>query len=453
MRDCVFPELVTGREDGYTNGPWTLDVGTTARGDASCNLSERILRVPLGVDETSRVVRAHELTHIRVSPHACDRDVWLGAVEPRAIECAEELRVNSLLSRLGFDTSLLRDGSEKSGARRIAEADDWSEAVCFLMAVVGTGAEKDFLSGIRSRRPTWLPGLRALRKRAQQLLEEFDIARLGSTRLNMEGLACGFAEFTVVLATVLTQSMVSRPPQTPEEIRRFRGSLVPGGRRAPTGRFAPLRIDGELSMVQRARSSGLRSSRAAVSGTVMRYPGRLLSDDLQRAFTHTRSVHGGVIVIDQSGSMDIDEIEMAALLRQAPDSLVIGYSHRPGAGEAVANAWILARRGVVAKVCPRGNVGNGVDGPVLEWAITNRRQREPLIWVSDGQVTDSHDHPDEGLTTVCAQLVLRHRILMAANLGEASRTLRVGRPSSSSTWSTFGRVGRRVLELQGNRLN
>ena len=450
MTASVYPELVTGREDGFAPGGWAVESGSTLRGDASCNLSERVLRVPLGHDATSRVVRAHELAHIRVSPHVREHEVWRGDIEPRAIECAEELRVNSLLSRMGFDVSLLRDGSEKNGGHRIAGTGDWSEAVCFLMAVLGTGAEKDFLSGVRQGEPTWLPGLRALRKRAQQLLDSFDTARLGATRCDDEGLGRGFTEFTMVLARILTQSMAARPPTTPEELRRFRRSLEPGGRRPATGRFAPLRFDDAVVMSPRPRSSGVRHTRASVSGTVMRYPNRLLSDDQRRAFAQRRSVHGGVVVIDQSGSMDIDDAELAALLRHAPNALVVGYSHRPGAPDTSANAWVLANRGAVALRCPSGNVGNGVDGPVLGWALSQRRGNEPIVWVTDGQVTDSHDHPDERLTDVCAELVRRNRIRLVSELAGARRALATNAATKPSTWADFGRVGRRLRELQGH---
>jgi len=446
----VYPELVTGREDGFESGPWTIRRGSTARGEASCNLSDRILQVPMGGDETSRVVRAHELTHIRVSPYARGQSLGHVHVQPRAIECAEELRVNTLLARMGFATALLRDGSEKSGGRRIAEAGDWSEAICFLMAVVGTGAEKDFLSGIRMGCPAWLPGLRALRKRAIQMLNVLDTPRLGSTLCNAEGLPSGFADFTVVLATLLTQCMEARPPTTPEELLRFRRSLEPGGRRPATGRFADLRFDQTLTMTERPRGSGVRKSNATVCGTVMRYPGRLLTDDQRRAFAGRRSVHGGVIIIDQSGSMDIDVEEMTALLRQAPDALVVGYSHRPGGGCDTANAWVLANRGTVAATCPTGNVGNGVDGPVLKWAVSQRRGREPLVWVTDGQVTDSHDHPCEELTEFCAILVRRHRIRMVKDLADSGKSLRQPRLGERTDWAVFGRVGRRVLELGGS---
>src|SRR5580698_790951 len=193
MTSVVHPELVTGREDGFANAPWTIKPGSTRRGEASCNLTERILEVPLGRDDTSRVVRAHELMHARVSPHRIEHFGALDEMSPRALECAEELRINTLIARLDFDVALLRDGSEKNGARRIAEGDDWSEALCFLMAVVGTGGEKDFLSGIRSVRPTWLPGLRAVRKRALGVMAAHSSAALGATRLNEEHLPSGYA--------------------------------------------------------------------------------------------------------------------------------------------------------------------------------------------------------------------------------------------------------------------
>lgn len=443
----VHPELVTGRDDGFTNAPWTVKAGSTRRGEASCNLTERILEVPLGRDDTSRVVRAHELMHARVSPHVREHCETLDEMSPRALECAEELRVNTLIARLGFDVSLLRDGSEKHGAQRIAEGQDWSEAVCFLMAVLGTGGEKEYLAGIRRIQPTWTPGLRAVRKRALALMDGLASAALGATRLNEERLPSGYANSTVVLARLLTQSMDARPPTTPEELRAFRRSLEPGGRRPPTGRFAPLKFDDTVATSPRPRSSGVRRARASTSGTVMRYPSRLLTDDKKRAFARRATHHGGVVVIDQSGSMDIDDESLAMLLRRAPDALVVGYSHRPGDHGVTPNVWIIADRGSVATKIPSGNVGNGVDGTVLAWALRRRRGAEPIVWVTDGQVTDSHDHPDERLTMQCAETVRRHRIRLVKELSGAGRALSSGRSTNRSEWPQFGRLGRKLLEM------
>jgi hypothetical protein len=448
VSEVVHPELVTGREDGFVNASWTVKPGSTRRGEASCNLTERILEVPLGNDASSRVVRAHELMHARVSPHVIEHCGVLDEMSPRALECAEELRINTLIARLDFNVALLRDGSEKEGARRIAESGDWSEALCFLMAVIGTGGEKEYLAGIRHIEPSWMSGLRAVRKRAMNLMDGFASPILGATRLNQEQLPSGYADSTVVLARILTQSMVARPPKTPEELRAFRRSLEPGGRRPPTGKFAPLKFDDSVTMSPRPRGAGLRRARASTSGPTMRYPSRLLTDDRKRAFARRSTFHGGVVIIDQSGSMDIDDASLSMLLRRAPDALVVGYSHRPGDNGLTPNVWIFADRGSVATSIPSGNIGNGVDGSVLEWALRRRRNAEPIVWVTDGQLTDSHDHPDERLTIQCAELVRRQRIRLVKELGAAGRALSDGRTTGRSSWSQFGRLGRKLMEMK-----
>jgi hypothetical protein len=316
------------------------------------------------------------------------------------------------------------------------------------MAVIGTGGEKPFLAGIRQIEPSWMSGLRAVRKRALGIMESFTSTSLGATILNDERLPKGYANSTVVLARILTQSMAARPPTTPEELRSFRRSLEPGGRRPPTGRFAPLVFDDTVPMSTRPRGAGLRRPRASTSGLTLRYPSRLLTDESKRAFARRSSFHGGIVIIDQSGSMDIDDASLSMLLRRAPDALVVGYSHRPGDHGFTPNAWILADRGSVATRILSGNIGNGVDGAVLEWAIRHRKNSEPIVWITDGQVTDSHDHPDDRLSVQCAELVRRHRIRLVKELGGAGRALTHGGAPSRSQLSTFGRLGRKLLEMR-----
>src|ERR1017187_5218360 len=176
----IFPELLSGREDEEVTRPWTVREGSTTRGTASCNLSERILEVPLGPGAQARVVRAHELMHARVSPHVQHLMKALDEVSPRALECAE--------------------------------------AVCFLMAVVGTGGEKEYLAGIRQGCASWLRALRAIRTRALALLDQQSTTALGSTRLNEEGLPSGYASATLAIARMLTQSLEARGPRTPAEL-------------------------------------------------------------------------------------------------------------------------------------------------------------------------------------------------------------------------------------------
>jgi len=444
-RAVIFPELLSGREDEDLAQPWIVREGSTNRGAASCDLAARILEVPLDLSEQARVVRAHELMHARVSPHAHHLERALDEVSPRALECAEELRVNTLLGRLDFDVSLLRDGTEKMGGRRLGEAGEWAEALCFMLAVLGTGAEKDYLAGIRLGCPSWLAPLRAVRKRALTVFAQ-STHTLARTRFNDEGLPSGYACSTLVLARALSRAMEARVPMVADELRSFRRSLEPGGRRPATGKFAPLVFDESLARRSRPSAASVRVMRPSMTGVAMRYPGRFLTDEHRRAFAQRARRHGGIVVIDQSGSMDLDGESLRTLLRDAPAALVVGYSHRPGDRGATPNVWLLCDRGTVATTWPSGNVGNGVDGPVLHWAIAQRRANEPVVWVTDGQVTDSHDHPDEALTEECATLVRRHRIRLARDLTEATKTIQSNLSTPRSRLANFGRVGHCLLE-------
>jgi hypothetical protein len=440
---AVFPELVHGRHDGFTQGPWVVQAGVAHRGGAHCNLSQRTLHVPLGDDQVSRVIQAHELMHIRVSPYLSEHARVDIDISERALECAEEFRVNLLLNRLGFGVSQLLDGTEKLGGQRLAREENWAEAVCFLLAVLGTGSETHYISGVRSQRPSWAAALRAIKKRVYAIVDPLSTAHIGDTSLDDEGLAVGFSQVTAAVARVVSRSMGAAPPNGVDELKVFRRSLEPGARRAPSGTFAPLMFDDTISYVVRAQRGGHRRQRASTSGTTLRYPSRLLTDPYQRAFSTRAPSAGGVIVIDQSGSMDVTVEELQRVLSEAPNATVVGYSHRPGDLGQTPNAWILIRAGRVASQARSGNIGNGVDGPVLRWAIRQSQGRGPVVWVTDGQVTDSQDHPCHRLSVECALMVQRHQIRMVRNLNEVQVALRGHRVSKDS----FGRVGRELLVL------
>jgi hypothetical protein len=143
--------------------------------------------------------------------------------------------------------------------------------------------------------------------------------------------------------------------------------------------------------------------------------------------------------------MDIDPVELATVLQNVPDAVILGYSHAPGDATGRVNAWVIARRGEVAEELPIGNIGNGVDGPALSYALEQRRPGEPIIWVTDGQVTDSNDHPNDQLTTDCAELVRRHRIRLVRNIGEVASILRGAKSAESP--ASFGRLGRVLASL------
>ena len=373
----------------------------------------------------------------------------LSDIDPRALECAEELRVNTLVGRLGFDVALLCDGTEKEGGRRLAEAGAWDEVACFLLAVMGTGAERAFLSGVRRSQPEWMGALRALQRRITSLADQCSTSMMSSTRLGDDGVPQGYALTTVVVARLVTSVLSARVPVGATDLRHFRRSLEVGGRRPASGRFAPLLFADDAPVRPVARARVLRRERPSTTGTVLRYPERLLTDPLQRGFTHSVRYHGGIIVIDQSGSMDLDARAMQRVMRCAPDALIVGYSHKPGDRGVTPNAWVLVHRGRGVREWPTGNVGNGVDGPILRWAIARRVAGEPLVWVTDGQVTDSNDHPDVALAHECADLVLRYRIQLSHDVAHAARLVASRAIHAPTDYASFGRVGRTIVQRRG----
>ena len=436
MNLTPFPELVLTRQDGVTAEQWTVRAGSTLRGGASCDFLQRTLTVPLGDTSIDRIVRAHELMHLRISPVEGLSTESTGA-SLRALECAEECRVNEALRRLGFAVYELRDGSEKTAGARVAAASDWREAVAFFVAIRGSDGEKEFLAGIRSQRPEWVRALRAVKKEVDGLFDRVGLTALTSTLEE----SSGFAHTTVPLARLIDRVAGSAPPHDDESWKRFKKSLGPGARRAPSGKFASLVVDESLSYIDILGRTGSRHRRYDVSGTVVGSPSRLWRDERRRVFRVNHRTAGGVIVIDQSGSMNIADGELDAVVRELPGVTILGYSHRPGDTVGSANAWVLATQTQRVETVPSGNVGNGVDGPALRWALTFRRSGDLVVWVTDGQVTDSNDHPQEALTMECAEMVRHHQIRLAASLTEAVTVLRSPRAIHRST-GTFGRIGR-----------
>jgi len=123
-------------------------------------------------------------------------------------------------------------------------------------------------------------------------------------------------------------------------------------------------------------------------GTVPNAMHRYASDG--RIFSTRRRGAGGTILIDASGSMNIDNAMLAKFVDRAPMATVAIY-----AGDNIdGGIVIVAKDGKVAE--PRDisdcrddlGCGNVVDGPALDWLGA---QPQPRIWVCDGHVTGVDD--------------------------------------------------------------
>jgi hypothetical protein len=398
--------------------------------------------------DRARLVRAHELMHARISPLPEVMERALREATIDALTSAEEFRVNTLVARVGFDMNHLQDGTEVEGLRECASRGDWQGTIMFLSAILGCGSEPAAVKAIAKARPEWAKGIRSFVKEMHKRANDTSTELMSATEIEDET-PRGFLRFTQPVASLIDSAAGVAAPAGVEELRQFRRSLQPGGRRGPSKRFAELVwLETGLGVGSGLAARGKAGPRAVSHGTVMQYPNRLLTDPQRRAFSRRGHHEGGVVVIDQSGSMDLDIDDLAKLIKRFPDSLVLGYSHRPGDTVKTPNAWILANRGRLASVVPSGNVGNGVDGPILEFAQSQRCRGESMVWVCDGQVTDSNDHPCEELSDQVARFIRDNHVRMVKTLAEVPAALRLSVASPQRGQAEFGRVGRELEKMR-----
>ena len=149
MRHTAEPEWL-GRKDAE-HGAWQVEDCEPRRGIPATSIVERKMLAPSHDTDQARVIRAHEMMHAKVSP-AGEWEQWQNRkiASIQAMVACEELRVNLLCDRAGFDVkSHLSDGGETADGERLACTNDWKTAVHMAVATAGTASNKLYLNGIR----------------------------------------------------------------------------------------------------------------------------------------------------------------------------------------------------------------------------------------------------------------------------------------------------------------
>ena len=456
----AYPEVITAlRGDDTEVKRWTVDEGSTARGDAYTNFQDNVLRIPLINDDVARVVRAHENVHVRVSPNNMAMFAkWCKTYgfSDRVAKVAEEHRVNTIVGRLGYDLNLLKDGSEKeSGKRSAKEAQKsvqaYNETMAFGAGLVGTKAFRDYIVGVRSVDKDIATELRAMELAILKITKRAHMSSLGNTDIGTDGegieLGRGFLRYTREIAEVVSSYQKYEGDES--EFESVKGSSGIEYNVGGADGFAPLRLDHTLLCDQQVKGHLARRKRSASTGKRVLYPSRLLTDPHKRIFSQKPRNNGGVVLIDCSGSMSLTTADVDKFLELAPGALVIAYSHS-SKHKNRPNAWVIANRGKRAKDITRctKNIGNGVDGPALEFAISKRRGSEPLIWICDGQVTSASDHTHVDLDIACAKMVIKHNIIVAPTVDAGIKALALGKSARSDV---RGNVGRHVPRSKGGK--
>jgi hypothetical protein len=480
MRHIAEPEWL-GRNDAE-HGAWQVEDCEPRRGIPATSIVERKMLAPAHDTDQARVIRAHEMMHAKVSP-ANDWEKWQNrkiATLPAMMAC-EELRVNLLCDRAGFDVkNHLSDGGETADGERLACTNDWKGAVHMAVATAGTASNKLYLNGIRRHNRLWGSALADISKRAVKEMQKAG-RRLSSTEVHAStGLAPFGFIYTEKLAEWVDRLAGMEPPSEDEASNdssmTTEGDEKEGKRehsnigsvkvketefREKLKTITPDRMDnsvpywGEL-MIEKlplpiiAKGNLGKKKTASNIGRSPRRIHRYMTDPQKRIFDNKRRGMGGVVCVDASGSMSLSQDDVRRILEASPGATVIAYSD---IRDGIPNAWILADKGRMVDEMPEMGQGNGVDFPALEWAVKRRQHSTaPVIWMTDGGVCGPNQGFSELLANQCTAFCLEKKIHLTENaeatialLGALSKGLTIPK-------TPFPYMLKHAWEARGGRL-
>jgi hypothetical protein len=483
-----FPEPeILSRED-TEHGRWTVEGCAPKRGLPHTIIVDRKMVTPVDDSDMSRVIRAHEMMHAKCSPGAefvkwVEREI----ASEDALRAVEELRVNLLCQKAGFDMKgSLSDDGETADGERAAVLRDWRGAVLMSINCVGTASHKKFLTGVRRHDRFWGKCLLDISKRAQKFMERaYRQGGLADTSIDsVSGMAPkGFAH-TERIAEWIDRIAEQAPPEPEPDVeeveddedatgtgttttvttdedegkgdddkknddrQRSHSNISTGKAREGFGdrlrKITPDRREygvpcwGELEieklpLVTLVPGTVGKKRIPAQTGRNPRRLHRILTDPEMRIFDRTIKGMGGVLVLDASGSMDFTHLEIRKILEAAPGITVLAYSD---CGDG-PNAWILADKGRMVGDLPSMGSGNGVDLPAIEWGVKHKqRPNSPVIWVSDGGVCGPHQGFSSALALQCIRYCIKNNIVVVPHLDDALKQLKRmrGRQKGRTTW-------------------
>ena len=161
------------------------------------------------------------------------------------------------------------------------------------------------------------------------------------------------------------------------------------------------------------------------SGREPRYINRIVTDPDRRIFSRKTRALGGVVVIDASGSMQLSEEDLDRLLKCSTGATVVMYSgglNKPH----LPNTWVIAKKGRMVRTLPTVPGNNCVDGPALIYGASLRdRSSQPLIWVSDGEVTGvGGNSSNHNLLQDIEYIKRRYRVQQVRNVPQAEKLMK-----------------------------
>lgn len=481
----AMPDLL-GRKDAE-HGPWSVAEVVLEPGKSWTNLSMREMQVPKGNTVVERCIRAHEMMHAKVSPTGTDSGKWIARriATAQGLVAAEELRVNTLVKRAGFDMSKAFDGTEKPGGEFHAEHDRWEDAVYSALAFANTGRFTEYLKGVRKHKPEWAKTLRAMHDNIVKWIEKVPSHLLASTEVHdRSGLAPYGFSYTEAIAAMV--DAIANPPQPPkddvhDEDEAEDKAVASAGEDGEGKKPEPPKPEqvkamkpadngswwDELRLVRlpmpRLAPGGLgRKRKASDVGKSPRRMSRMLTDPDRKVFDTTRKSVGGVVLIDGSASMKFSQEDIKAILEAAPGCTVAVYCSN-SSDRVRPNVMVIADKGKMVAEMPERVNGNGVDGPAARWAVEQRQSKKsPVVWVTDGLCHGPDQRYKDSQGVECATIALKGGVVLRPDVTSAVamlKDLKKGRrpkrwypPAWRASWRKVHGRELRSIRFQGERM-
>lgn len=472
------PEIVT-RGRAIHSRDWQIVDAPPIPGACSTDLRARVMHAPSDPGDLEDAIRGHEMIHAGWSPPYTAQEIGDATyIDPADIASVEEWRINAIAFRAGIDSTILHDPGDVATAEKLARSRQFAPAMRLIVATHGTNAHRRVLKAIRKHAPKeWAKPIGHIQREIRRVRREYvlESRRTRTHRMNHYEpttgewvgrdltLPDGFRA-TLDLARTLTNWAKQDPTPTraqekerderEEKQRRAREQQERDEETTRHYRELP-QHDLEGTGYESVRLATLdhdlehkgkhaRRRIASDTGKNPRRVSRWIDDPARRVFDRKIRARGGVVLIDQSGSMSLDRSDIDRLLEHAGGAIVIGYSDL---GSRRANVWVHAQNGQRSSTTPTGGSANSVDGSALRYAISRREnRRDPVLWVTDGKCYEKGGGLSDSTCAILEREVRRHNVTMVENIDDAIRELaRLARGNNART-----RVNRLIQQYANN---
>lgn len=413
-----LPEAIDGR-------PWSVtitDPAITAGGVlyGVTDLTGRKMILPPESHPAARFTRLHELAHAKWTPP----NESPGKIAKRAnatltdVQVCEDLRVQTLLHLHDLIPTDIRQRSEQEVlqiADTIAHSitnnrpGDALETLTWQTIAAGVATHKRTPTyGTTGHRLTHYPALReeldAIRDHAKNQLttdaerETFHQVCVTADRIAGAVVAQSWPKRCtrrLPFRPIITKSarlLRSLLTEATEHLRKPDAPKIPNNNNPFPGQWGSLveRPPLPLTVNHRPTTQPRKTRKAQNTGSRLGSIRRWLTDG--RVFRRSRNIRqkGGTVLIDTSGSMDLNPSHVAAILIATPAATVAIYSGEGthGTVSIIAKNGRMADARAIAKRIEDSGGGNIVDGPALRWLA---KQPGPRTWICDGLVTGCND--------------------------------------------------------------